>query len=240
MYLFLVDDSSKHKKPKDRNKNVAIVSHNEYKDASLKRKCLRHSMNRIQSKNHRVRTCEINIILIFGLNKTAFFVFCFSRYKAVDIEYSLDNYESLKISIGAIMKNPEMQRFFLNHLKTKKMCKNVVKKLFFVIRYVLDQYEIQEMYDKVIPENGGMLKFVDDCCKNQKMCNKPFNKAAEPYPSATQFVPECCKTQEICDKAVDTCPFVADQYKTQEMRDKAVSKDPFMSNFTLIDTNIKI
>ena len=75
MYLFLVDDSSKHKKQKDRNKNVATVSHNEYKNASLKRKCLRHSMNRIQSKNHRVITCEINIILIFGLNKTVCFLF---------------------------------------------------------------------------------------------------------------------------------------------------------------------
>ena len=29
----------------------------------------------------------------------------------VDSEYSSDNYQSLKISIGAIIKNPEMLRF---------------------------------------------------------------------------------------------------------------------------------
>ena len=43
------------------NKNiVATVSHNEYKDILLNKKCLRHSMNRIQSKDHRLRTYEIN------------------------------------------------------------------------------------------------------------------------------------------------------------------------------------
>ena len=32
----------------------------EYKDVLLDNKCLRHSMNRIQSKNHRIGTYEIN------------------------------------------------------------------------------------------------------------------------------------------------------------------------------------
>ena len=36
------------------------------------------------------------------------------------------------------------------------MCKNAVKKLFFVIMCVLDQHKIQEMYEKVIPKNGKM------------------------------------------------------------------------------------
>ena len=40
----------------------------------------------------------------------------------VDSEYSPDNYKSSKISIGAIIKNPEMLRFVSDHLKTKKMC----------------------------------------------------------------------------------------------------------------------
>ena len=43
------------------NKNVvATISHNEYKDVFLDQKCLRHSMNTIQSKNHRIGTYEIN------------------------------------------------------------------------------------------------------------------------------------------------------------------------------------
>ena len=49
MYLFcMADNNSKHKKEKGLNKNVvATVSHDEYKDVFLNKKCLRHSMNRI-------------------------------------------------------------------------------------------------------------------------------------------------------------------------------------------------
>ena len=43
MYLYLVDDNNEHKKAKGINKNVvARISHNEHKDAQLKKKCLRH------------------------------------------------------------------------------------------------------------------------------------------------------------------------------------------------------
>ena len=65
MYSFLVDDNSKHKKAKGVKKNiVAIISHNEYKDVLLNKKCLRYSMNRIQSKDNRAETYEINHDLI--------------------------------------------------------------------------------------------------------------------------------------------------------------------------------
>ena len=57
MYLYLVDDNSEHKKATGVNKNiVATITHNEYKDFLLNKKCLRHSMNRIQSKGHKIRT----------------------------------------------------------------------------------------------------------------------------------------------------------------------------------------
>ena len=57
MYSFLVDDNSNHKKSKGVNRNVvATISHNEYKDVLSSNKCLRHSMNRIQSKDHRIGT----------------------------------------------------------------------------------------------------------------------------------------------------------------------------------------
>ena len=63
MYSFLVVDNSEHKKAKGVNRNVvATMSHNEYKDVLLNYKCLRHSMNRIQSKHHRIGTYEINKI----------------------------------------------------------------------------------------------------------------------------------------------------------------------------------
>ena len=57
MYSFLVDDNSEHKKAKCVNKNVvATIIQNEYKNVLLNNKCLRHSVNRIQSKNHRIGT----------------------------------------------------------------------------------------------------------------------------------------------------------------------------------------
>ena len=63
MYSYLVDNNSEQKKAKAVNRNVvATISHNECKDVLLNKKCLRHSMNRIQSKDHKIRTYEINKI----------------------------------------------------------------------------------------------------------------------------------------------------------------------------------
>ena len=39
---------------------AATISHNEYKDVSLNNKCITHSMNRIQSKDHILGTYKIN------------------------------------------------------------------------------------------------------------------------------------------------------------------------------------
>ena len=62
IYSFLVD-SSEHKKAKGVNKNVVTtLSHNEYKDILLNNKWIRHSMNRIQSKDHRIGTYKIKKI----------------------------------------------------------------------------------------------------------------------------------------------------------------------------------
>ena len=72
-----------------------------------------------------------------------------------------------KISIGAIIKNPESLKSFPDHLKTKEMCKNAVKKLQFIIRYVPDRYKSQEMCDDIMVENGRTLVFFSDCYKNQ-------------------------------------------------------------------------
>ena len=46
----------------------------------------------------------------------------------------MDVYKSINISIGTVMKNPEMLKFVPGHLKTKKMCKHAVKNLPFLIR----------------------------------------------------------------------------------------------------------
>ena len=57
MYLFLIDGNSEHKKAKGVNRNtVATISHNKYRNVLLNNKCLRHSVNGIQIKDHRIRT----------------------------------------------------------------------------------------------------------------------------------------------------------------------------------------
>ena len=65
MYSYLVNYNSEHKKVKGVNRNfAAAISRNEYKDVLLNRNCLRHSMNRIQSTDHRVGNYGINKILL--------------------------------------------------------------------------------------------------------------------------------------------------------------------------------
>ena len=62
MYSFLVDNSE-HKKTKGVKENLVVtISHNDYKDLLLNKKCIRHSMNRIQGKDHIIGTYEINKI----------------------------------------------------------------------------------------------------------------------------------------------------------------------------------
>ena len=46
-----------------------------------------------------------------------------------------------------------MLRFVTDHLKTKEMCKNAVKKLSFVIKYAPDQYKTNKICGKFIIEN---------------------------------------------------------------------------------------
>ena len=61
MYLFLVGGSSEHEKANRVNRNiVATITDGEYKHLLLNNKCLRHSMNRIQSKTHTIGTYKIN------------------------------------------------------------------------------------------------------------------------------------------------------------------------------------
>ena len=58
-----MDDNSEHKKAKGVNRNIAApISHNEYKDVLLNKICLRHLMNRIQNKDHKIGSFEINKI----------------------------------------------------------------------------------------------------------------------------------------------------------------------------------
>ena len=45
----------------------------------------------------------------------------------VDSEYIVNIYKSVKISIGKVVKNPEMLQFIPDPLKTKSMCKLAVK-----------------------------------------------------------------------------------------------------------------
>ena len=83
---------------------------------------------------------------IFALVITA--IFSFTLYKIIDGKTYSDNYRTLKISIGAITKDPE--RFVPDHLKTKKICKQAVENLPFVAKYVPDQYKINKCVIKFL------------------------------------------------------------------------------------------
>ena len=62
---------------------------------------------------------------------------------------STDNCKPLKTNIGAKIINPQMLKFIPDHLKTKKMCKDTVKKLPLVIRFVPDRYKTQVCMTKL-------------------------------------------------------------------------------------------
>ena len=63
IYSFLLDNNSEHKKARGRIKLfLKKLTHNQYKDALVNNKSTRNSMNRIQSKDHRIGTCAINKI----------------------------------------------------------------------------------------------------------------------------------------------------------------------------------
>ena len=47
----------------------------------------------------------------------------------IDGGYNMEIYKFVKASIGTVVKNPEMLKFVLDHLKTKKMCNHAVKKV---------------------------------------------------------------------------------------------------------------
>ena len=53
----MVEDNSKHKKAKGENKN--IVATKSHKNILFNKKGLRHSMNRIQNRGHKIGTYEI-------------------------------------------------------------------------------------------------------------------------------------------------------------------------------------
>ena len=62
-FFFLVNDSSEHKKANGVNKNaIKAIIRNEYEDILFNKKCLKHLINRIQSKDHRIGTYEISRI----------------------------------------------------------------------------------------------------------------------------------------------------------------------------------
>ena len=66
MHSFLVDDNNDKKKARGVIRNVvATSSHNGYKGVLLNNKCLKLSMNRIQSKGHIIGTYEINKSSLF-------------------------------------------------------------------------------------------------------------------------------------------------------------------------------
>ena len=84
---FLVEDNNEYRKAKGVNRNVvATIRPNEYKDVLLNNKCIRNSMNRIQSKHHRKGTYE--------MNKVSLSCFENNRYGGLALNYYITNYKN--------------------------------------------------------------------------------------------------------------------------------------------------
>ena len=111
----------------------------------------------------------------------------------------LNNSNLAKISIGEIIKDPEMFRLVIDNLKTKKMYKHTVKKLSFLIKYVPDRCKAQQLCDKVIIENDIMIMFMPDQYITQE-CDNVVNN----YPDTLESVPDCFMTQKLCNNAAST------------------------------------
>ena len=111
-------------------------------------------------------------------------------------EYRTDIYKSAKISIGKVMRNPEILRLVLDHLKNLKKC---VKELPYLSSCVPDQCKTQQICNKAILENGETFKSVPVCYKNKKMCHK----AVDNHLSTAKYVPDPHRTEEMCYKAVN-------------------------------------
>ena len=81
----------------------------------------------------------------FQSNQDSFFVLFLVHMKWLIVNIVQTTISLQNISIGAIMKNPEILRSVPDHLKTKKMCKHAVRKLSFLTRYVPDRYKTHQM-----------------------------------------------------------------------------------------------
>ena len=103
------------------------------------------------------------------------------------------------MSIGEIIKDPEMFKLVLDNLKTKKMYKHTVKKLSFLVKYVPDRCKAQQLCDKVIIENDGMIMFIPDQYITQE-CDNVVNN----YPDTSESVPDCFMTQKLCNNVAST------------------------------------
>ena len=63
MYSYLANDNSEHEKVKGVNRNVVATEYkDEYEDVLWNKKCLRHLVNKIQIKDHKIGIYEISKI----------------------------------------------------------------------------------------------------------------------------------------------------------------------------------
>ena len=105
------------------------------------------------------------IVLSFSLLKKVYlfiylFIYLFSIYKMIDI---MDIYKPLNISIKTVIKNSEMSKFVLDHLKTKTVCAHAVKKLPYLLVYVPDQHKTQQMQS--LPGKDSVCTVICTCGK---------------------------------------------------------------------------
>ena len=149
MHWLLVNDSREHKKAKGIKKNVvARISHSEYKDVSLNNKSLRHFMNRIHIKNHKIRTYKIN--------KVSLSCFDDKIYPKQWIWWLALGYWSFRVDYKRGVNLITIQNSFFCHT----YCKNIL--IFALVRTVfLSSYKNILIFAQVRTAFFSLCKMVD-------------------------------------------------------------------------------
>ena len=127
MNSFLVDNSE-HKKAKGLNKNVVVaISHNEYKDLLLNNKCIRHLMNRIQSKDHKqkhMKSAKYHVLSCFDDKKYIRNNGYDGQLLLIIVNYkkTVNNYLKKHSCQACFNFRSNQDSFFVKHIKFEK-CK---------------------------------------------------------------------------------------------------------------------
>ena len=143
------------------------------------------------------------------------------------MNYNPDMYKSLKICVGAIIKNPEILKFVPDHLKVNQSV-YIASRTYNLSQIAIKLKNVRSSHQRCSVKKDALrnvAKFTGkQLCQSlffnkflrtppltehlRAIVSEMCDKVVDMYPSAKQFVPERYNALEMSDKTVNTCPFV--------------------------------